>query len=115
MLGQENKAVPYYLKAIQRGLHAEDLLSAYVQLGSTYRTLGQYKESKETFQKGLELFPENRALQTFYAMTLYNRGEHQQAMEILLDSLIATTTDTDILRYKRAITFYKNQLDKVWQ
>lgn len=59
VLGQESKAVPYYLKAIQRGLNPKDLLSAYVQLGSTYRTLGQYKESKETFQKGLKLFPEN--------------------------------------------------------
>jgi len=48
-------------------------------------------------------------------MTLYNLGEHQQAMEMLFDSLIATTTDADILRYKRAITYYKTQLDKVWE
>ena len=63
----------------------------------------------------MEEFPENRALQTFYAMTMYNLKEYQKAMEILLKCLIETTTDPNLLQYKRAIEFYSTQLDQIWE
>jgi len=115
LLGEEAKAVPYYEKAIQLGLPDVELEGALLGLGSTYRTLGEYEKSKEIFQKGIELFPNNRAIQVFYSMTLYNLKEHGKAMEILLKSLIETTTDKEILNYKRAIEFYSDKLDEVWK
>jgi len=65
-------------------------------------------------EKGIENFPENNAMKTFYAMTLYNVGKHREAMEILLTSLAYTTNDSEILSYKRAIEFYTDKLDKTW-
>jgi tetratricopeptide (TPR) repeat protein len=115
LLGEESKAAPYYEKAIQLGLSSEELEGALLGLGSTYRTLGEYEKSRIIFLKGMESFPNNRAIQTFYAMTLYNLNEHSQAMELLLKCLIETTTDDEILRYKRAIDFYSNKLDEVWK
>lgn len=88
---------------------------AFIGLGSTYRTLGQYKKAQSTFLKGIDLFPTNKALQVFYAMTLYNLDEHSKAMELLLECLLHTTRDAEILSYKNAIHFYAHQLDKVWQ
>ncbi|MFS0861957.1 tetratricopeptide repeat protein [Fredinandcohnia sp. 179-A 10B2 NHS] len=115
VLGEESSAVPYYENAIKLGLTASELEGALLGLGSTYRTLGEYKKSKMTFQKGIELFPNNRAFQTFYAMTLYNLNEHSKAMELLLKCLVETTSDENILLYKKAIDFYSDKLDETWK
>ncbi|MFA9559494.1 tetratricopeptide repeat protein [Evansella sp. AB-rgal1] len=115
LLGEEAKAVPFYESAITIGLPEKDLEGAFLGLGSTYRALGQYEKSKSTFLKGMELFPNNRAMQTFYSMTLYNLKEHDKAMELLLKCLVDTTKDPEIHRYKRAIEFYSDKLDETWE
>ncbi|WP_047985676.1 tetratricopeptide repeat protein [Ornithinibacillus californiensis] len=114
VLGEESKAVPFYEKAIALGLSGEDLEGALLGLGSTYRTLGDYENSKRTFEKGIESFPSNRAFHVFYAMTLYNLKNHDKAMELLLNCLVETTSDKEILNYEKAIRFYANKLDQVW-
>lgn len=115
MLGKEAEAVPFYEKGIKLGLDEEELEGALVGLGSTYRTLGEYEKSKSTFVKGIELFPNNKALQVFYAMTLYNLNEHSKAIELLLKCLTETTRDEEIISYKKAIEFYSDKLDEVWE
>ncbi|GIO26599.1 tetratricopeptide repeat protein [Ornithinibacillus bavariensis] len=115
VLGKESDAVPYYEKAIALGLSGEDLEGALLGLGSTYRTLGNYERSKLTFEKGITLFPNNHALRVFYAMTLYNLNQPKQAMEILLNCLVETTSDEKVKQYKRAIQFYADKLDQVWE
>lgn len=115
VLGLESRAVPYYEKAIAGGLRDEDLQGALLGLGSTYRTLGEYKKSRDTFERALKLFPENRAFNVFYAMTLYNLGEAAQGMEILLKDLVETTEDENIKRYRNSITFYSDKLDTIWK
>lgn len=82
ILGEEEKAVPYYKNAIKiGGLPSKDMAGAILGLGSTYRALGEYENSKDVFLKGKELFPDNHAIQVFYSMTLYNLKEHSKAME----------------------------------
>ena len=115
LLGEESKAVPYYENAIKLGLSSKELEGALLGLGSTYRSLGEYEKSKSTFLKGIESFPNNKAIQTFYSMTLYNLNEHSKAMELLLKCLTDTTTDDEILGYKKAIDFYSNKLDEIWE
>ena len=115
VLGLESKAVPYYEKAIQLGLLGKDLEGAIIGIGSTYRSLGEYEKSKEVFQKGIDLFPNNEAIKVFYAMTLYNLQEHGRAMELLLNSLISTTKNEEILDYRKAIGFYSDILDQTWK
>ncbi|KGR77271.1 tetratricopeptide repeat protein [Ureibacillus manganicus] len=115
LMGEEVIAVPYYEDAIRLGLPKEELEGAFLGLGSTYRTLGEYEKSKKVLQQGIEKFPNNGALQVFYSMTLYNLNEHSQAMEILIKTLLETTKDQYILNYKRAIEFYSDKLDEVWK
>ncbi|MBD3859062.1 tetratricopeptide repeat protein [Bacillus sp. 28A-2] len=115
LLGEERQAVFFYEKAIELGLSSEELEDALLGLGSTYRTLGEYEKSKQVFLNGLEAYPNNKAIQTFYAMTLYNLNEHSKAMEILLNCLTETTKDPTILSYRKAIDFYSNQLDTLWK
>lgn len=115
ILGEEEKAVPYYENAIKIGLPSKDMEGAILGLGSTYRALGEYENSKDVFLKGMELFPDNHAIQVFYSMTLYNLKEHSKAMELILKCLINTTNDTELLSYKRAINFYSDKLDETWK
>ena len=115
MLGQESKAVPYYEKAIQGNLHDDNLANAYLGLGSTYRALGEYENSKLTLENGLMKFPHNLAIQVFYAMTLFNLNEHERSMELLLKNLATTSSNPDIQKYKRAIAFYSDKLSEVWK
>jgi hypothetical protein len=63
---------------------------------------------------GINLYPNNQAIKVFYAMNLYNLKEHGHAMELLLSSLIETTTNKEILDYKKAISFYSDKLDQIW-
>lgn len=115
VLGEETKAAPYYEKSIALGLQGDDLHGAYVGLGSTYRTIGQYTESKRVLEAGLQAFPNSYALQTFYAMTLYNIGAHHEAMTLLLKALAETSAADDVQAYKKAIVFYySDKLDETW-
>jgi tetratricopeptide (TPR) repeat protein len=115
ILGEEEKAVPYYENAIKIGLPSKVMEGAILGLGSTYRALGEYENSKDVFLKGMELFPDNHAIQVFFSMTLYNLKEHSKAMELILKCLINTTNDTELLSYKRAINFYSDKLDETWK
>ncbi len=113
-LGREREAIPFYVQAIKQGLSGPDLEGAFLGLGSSYRVIGAYQSAEETFRRGLTTFPDNRALQVFLAMTLYNLHLYHEAMELLLTTLAETTSDESILQYKRGILFYAPQLDQVW-
>jgi tetratricopeptide (TPR) repeat protein len=114
LLGLERAAIPFYQKAIQEGLNGDELKSALLGMGSTYRCLGEYQKSIETFQQALTLFPASHEFKVFLAMAYYNINEHSKAMELLLNSLVNTTKDEGILRYQRSIRFYSDKLNQIW-
>lgn len=113
-LGRERDAIPYYHAAIENDLPDTDLRGAYLGLGSTYRTLGQYAESKKILQEGVSRFPDANEIRVFLAMTLYNLGENHEAVSSLLQVITDTTSDEKIESYERAIRFYAEDLNKKW-
>jgi tetratricopeptide (TPR) repeat protein len=114
LLGLEREAIPFYEKAFQEGLSSDDLKSALLGMGSTYRAIGEYQKSIDTFQHALTLFPSSHEFNVFLAMAYHNVGEHSKAMELLLNSLAATSKDEGIVRYQRAIRFYSDKLNEIW-
>ena len=114
LLGLEREAIPFYEKAIQAGLNSDDLKSALLGMGSTYRCIGEYQKSIETLQHARTLFPDSHEFKVFLGMAYYNIGEYSTAMALLLNSLVDTSSDEGILRYKRAILFYSDKLDQTW-
>jgi len=112
--GKESAAVPYYEKAIHHGLPDEELSSALLGLGSTYRCLGRYDDAVRTLRKGAELFPDERQFPVFLAMALYNCRQHHEAMSLLLKNLIETSNDENITGYRNALLFYHDKLDQTW-
>jgi len=114
VLEREEEAIYYYERAIELGLPLEDLKEAYLGLGSTYRTIGEFKKSKELLEKAIGQFDDN-ALKVFYAMTLYNLNQSEEALEILLKLIAETSNDESIQQYAKAIGFYADKLDKVFK
>lgn len=114
LLEEERKAISFYEKAIELGLNGEDLGEAYLGLGSTYRAIGNYQKSFEVFTKGIQKFPDSNVLQVFYAMTLFNCDQSEQAMEILLRLIATTSNDGKVQKYKRAILYYSDKLAQKW-
>lgn len=113
-LGLEGEAVPFYERALELGLGADDRDDALLGLGSTYRTLGRYEESLATLTRGVEEFPAHAGMKVFRAMALYNCGRAKEACESLLE-VIATTPQTEPLGgYQPAILEYSKDLDRVW-
>ena len=114
LLGLEREAIPFYERAIETGLNGDDLKSALLGMGSTYRCIGEYQKSIETFQRALILFPGSHEFNVFLAMAYYNIGKHSKAMELLLNSLADTSSDAGLIRYQRAIRFYSDKLNQTW-
>lgn len=114
LMGKESEAVPFYEAAIANGLLGEELRGAYLGLGSTYRCLGEYQKSLDTFDRAIKEFPEDRSLKTFRALTLYNLGESAESIQELLIQLLDTTADKNIKAYDKALRFYSDKLDQTW-
>jgi tetratricopeptide (TPR) repeat protein len=113
-LGLEAEAVPFYEAALRLGLDGEDLRNALLGLGSTYRTLGRYDDALATLTRGVEAFPDDRSMQVFRAMTLYNNGQPKEACQVLLQIVSDTTSDERIRSYRTAIDIYAADLDRTW-
>jgi tetratricopeptide (TPR) repeat protein len=113
-LGLEREAVPYYETALANGLAEEDRSGAFLGLGSTLRSLGEYERAIEVFRTGIGEFPDGRHLRVFLAMALYNVGQYGEAMGLLLRELGETSSDPEIAGYRRAILFYADRLDETW-
>ena len=111
-LGLETEAVPFYERALAGdGLSGVDRRGAFLGLGSTYRVLGRYEEAVRVLDRGVAEFPDDAGLQTFLAMALYNTGRSRESVSLLL-KLLATTSDAETIRlYRRAISFYADDLD----
>lgn len=110
----ENEAVDYYLKSLELGLTGFEKRDAYLGLGSTYRSLGEYEKSAEIFTRGMQEFPDYRPYRVFLALTEYNLKKPAKSIERLLLELIETTNDLEIQGYQRALRFYSDKLDQTF-
>ncbi|MFF2176510.1 tetratricopeptide repeat protein [Lysinibacillus sp. NPDC058147] len=111
ILAEETKAMPLYEKAIELGLADDELEDVFIKLGCIYRTHERFLEAKKLYQEAMRKFPKKEQMKIFYAMALYNLGEHSEAMGFLIDNLAYTTTNQDILKYYRTITYLGSRLD----
>ncbi len=111
--GLELQAIPFYRAAIEHNLAGTELQEAYLGLGSTYRALGLYQASLDTFDAALARFPQAKEITLFRAMTLYNLGETKEAVATLLLLLAETSNHQDISLYQKAIRQYAADLDRI--
>ncbi len=110
----EPQAITFYKQALDVGLEGNQRRDALLSLGSSYRAVGLYEQARETLEIGLSEYPDYNAFYIFFAMTLYNLGDTDLAVEILMTKLLETTNDQSIKAYQRALEFYASRLDEVF-
>src|SRR5258706_2312863 len=80
----------------------------------------QYEPSRHYEPRGVAAiaavkeFPDNRALQAFLSMALYNTQRYKEAMELVLTNLMETTSDERLQYFKRPLVYYASHLDETW-
>ncbi|QUJ68846.1 tetratricopeptide repeat protein [Photobacterium sp. GJ3] len=112
--GKEREAVAHYEAALKGPISENERFDAVFGLASTLRSLGNYHEALKYFEQTKHDFPDLIEVQPFHAMCLHNLGRHQEAMAMLLELLLQTTSSTQIQAYQRAIRLYAENLDKQW-
>lgn len=113
-LGYGDEAVEHYEAAIAGELSDDELRGALLGVGSTYRALGRDADSDRIFRQGIERYPDFQPLRVFQALTAYNLGQHREAVRQLLHVLLESTSDPTILRYRRSLAAYADDLDRSW-
>ncbi|GEM79157.1 hypothetical protein VSU01S_14020 [Vibrio superstes NBRC 103154] len=112
--GREQLAISHYQQALLGKLTSIERFDTLFGLASTFTSLGQYKKALRYFEKTIDEYPNSVEVQPFYAMCLYNLGEHKKATSLLLELLISTTSSEAIKEYQRAILLYAKDLDQKW-
>ena len=112
VLGRERDALPHYERAIALGLPPNELAGALIGLGSTLRTLGQPARAVEVLRSGRAQFPDHREFEVFLALALHDLGQHAEALQLALTTLVETSEDSGITSYQREIRFQAGKLGK---
>lgn len=110
VMGDERNAAPLYEQALAQGLGGADRRGALLGLGSTYRNIGEHSKSAQVLRQGMDEYEDGREFQVFLAITLYDMGDHVEAMRLLLRNLAETTQDRNLKEYQRALLFYADNL-----
>ena len=114
VMGEEKQAIPYYQRAIKAGLDGDDLQECLVCLGSSQRNVGDFEEAITNLEKAVAQFPDNNSGKTFLALAYYSEGREDDAVRLLLELLLDTTGDENILAFADPLDYYKDNLDEVW-
>ena len=114
LLGEEREAIPYYEKAIEAGLEGDDLQECLICLGSCNRVIGEFEESVAALETAVSQFPDNKSGHVFLALAYYSNDQKEDAMRTLMEVLLETTQNEDILSYADVFEFYKDNLEEVW-
>jgi tetratricopeptide (TPR) repeat protein len=115
VMGREDKAIPYYHKAIDEGLMGDDLQECLVCLGSSLRVIGKTGQAIEALEEAVEDFPDDNSGRAFLALAYYSDGRYHDAVKLLLELLLETSEDEDILAYEEPLTYYKDNLDEKFE
>ena len=110
--GLEADALIHYEKAFALGLSGEHVRGALLGAGSTYRNLKQLDRSEEVLRQGIRAYGNVSEFSAFLALTLYSAGRFREAISILLNLLVDTTSDIHIKRYDRALRYYSAHSDE---
>jgi tetratricopeptide (TPR) repeat protein len=110
VMGDEERAVPYYRDALTAGLSGDDRQECLVCLGSSLRVIGESEEAVSVLQEAVDDYPERPSARVFLALAMLDEGAESEAVALLLDVILETTEDEDIKAYAGAIEYYRDEL-----
>ena len=110
--GVKDEAIGFYEQAIACGLEGGELRSAFINLGSTYRSVGRFGDAARILQRGAAIFPDAPEFDVFLAMARYHLGDHREAMRLLLTHIAEYSAEASTQTHRRAILYGAEHLDQ---
>ena len=108
--GDEAAAVPLYEQALAAGLREPHRHRAQLQLASSLRNVGRLDEAVQVIDDVAARHPDSLGVAAFRALVHHDAGGPTRALAELLTAVAATSTDPDVVRYRRALTAYAADL-----
>ncbi len=108
--GDEAVAVPLYEEALAAGLREPHRHRAQLQLASSLRNLHRPDEAVALVDDVAARHPESLGVAAFRALVHHDAGAPTRALAELLAAIATTSTDPDVVRYRRALTAYAAEL-----
>ncbi|MDX1738860.1 MAG: tetratricopeptide repeat protein, partial [Alphaproteobacteria bacterium] len=112
-LGEDDKAVGYYEKAIELGLKASDLKSAILSLGISYHCLGLMEKSRRLIEAAVSHFPDDKPLQIFKFVANSGLANDKQTIKSHLDHFARELENLDITDLEVALKKFTNNLQPI--
>lgn len=110
---KEREAAEWYLAALEGELEDDEKFEARFGLASTWRCLGKYAQAKALFEEVLADWPRATEVQPFYALCLFNLGETERAVQLLLEH-IAHSPNARTAPYKEVLHAYAQNPKQRW-
>jgi tetratricopeptide (TPR) repeat protein len=107
--GFETEAAVYYDRAWRIGVSQEERHDFLVGYGSTLRNVGRLDESITVLETAAGEFPGDLAPPAFLALALNSAGRHDEAIALLIESLVACN-GPGVERFSRALVDYADLL-----
>jgi hypothetical protein len=82
--GQEQKAIPLYIKALSGKLSDNQRVNGYICLASSYRTVGDRAAARHILHKAMGPFPNEAMLSILLAILDHDEGKSASAVSRLL-------------------------------
>jgi len=111
-LGQEQKALPLYEKALELGLSEKnERRNCLVSLASSYLVLGDRMKSLKAIEKAKGSFPNDPVVSSFYALTLCELNKTKQAVKELGLTLLKESENPNLKNFEEPLQKYFSELD----
>lgn len=88
-LDREATAVSYYEHALKLGLSAKDQRTALICLASSHRNLRHTQQALTVMERARRKFPDDPAVESFYALALLDAGQAKKAIRVLGLTLVS--------------------------
>ena len=108
--GHEAEAVPLYEEALAAGLREPHRHRAQVQLASSLRNVGRAAEGLVVLDDAARRHPDSLGVAAFRALVQHDADSASRALADLLTAVAASSSDPDVVHYRRAITAYAAEL-----
>jgi tetratricopeptide (TPR) repeat protein len=107
---QYTDAIYAFERAIDLGLVGEDLRKTFLSLGNLFYLTGECEKARDILVHAIRRFPGYRPYFAYLALTLHAVKEEDRSVQLLMQLVLDTTGDPELLAHSKTLLFYAQKL-----